>query len=517
MIHPSFRGLPNFRRLYNNEVRSFLISGSSLNGGSSNYGSSLGSSIISSKGDLTYLEISKRSRYQQKNEAGAQVEETAELGPDIQGTFWSAQEKELFFTLLSRYSIHQVDLIVDQLPYKSTIEVLNYYQLLKNELRRLKKRVGGSPSHYHKVKIRMNSNQRPFTHSFRIEKTYSSLVSMKDMPIAYEMSDRFIKMEEIQARLLLDKEKKIVNDGHKHFIDALDSYDRRATTNAINRRLKRDLIVSPSTESALLPVNEDDSLIDIDNCHALSRRMFQEFKDTSKFIKVHYPPIVLLEQLTKLYTRDLILKLMMRKMNKEWLGSSYSDEFTDEDVLEVIDIDPLRIEYLSDKRKKVKTKKEAEEEEQEEEEVHNIIIEEVDDPPLNGADTPPLHISQLPQNRPAMEPQIETSINKLITNSLHNQETKVLNKHDLQASKNYEHILLTSLTTYRDDDPEVENSMYDIDTAFDIVLDEGLDDGTEDSADDNELSMEVDENGVEAEIENGMLEQFMRLYPNYIE
>ncbi|KAH3660416.1 hypothetical protein OGAPHI_007002 [Ogataea philodendri] len=90
------------------------------------------------------------------------------------GSYWSAEEKDTFFELLARYSIHRADLIHENLPSKSISSILGYYKLLKRELQQYKR---------HKRRL-------------------LRLVSYDEIPVCHEMSEEFIEMEESQAFLL---------------------------------------------------------------------------------------------------------------------------------------------------------------------------------------------------------------------------------------------------------------------------------------------------------------------------
>lgn len=94
----------------------------------------------------------------------------------IQRTMWKPGEKERFFQLLSRYSIHRIDAICEQLPSKSKSEILTYYRALSKQLKRMK-----------------NSKT-----------SYQRLIPMSEMPIAYEMSYEYTQFEESQSRFLLN-------------------------------------------------------------------------------------------------------------------------------------------------------------------------------------------------------------------------------------------------------------------------------------------------------------------------
>ena len=102
--------------------------------------------------------------------------------PKYPGSFWSAEEKELFFTLLARYSIHQLDMISLHLG-KSELEIVTYYNLLKLELNKLKKRA-------------RHSGQSV------LKEWDSRLVRYEEIPAAYEMLKYFTKLEDEQSLLI---------------------------------------------------------------------------------------------------------------------------------------------------------------------------------------------------------------------------------------------------------------------------------------------------------------------------
>lgn len=103
------------------------------------------------------------------------------------GQIWSSKDKELFFTLLARYSIHQLDMIGLHMG-KSELEILTYYNLLKGELRKLK-RCTRSPEQ---------------GSEFLTNQDYR-LVKYEEIPAAYEMLKYFTKLEDEQS-LLIDAE-----------------------------------------------------------------------------------------------------------------------------------------------------------------------------------------------------------------------------------------------------------------------------------------------------------------------
>lgn len=527
--HPSYRGSPNYRRFYNNEVRDFFISAHGLakNLVKGDVECGLGPSTISATGLVSKDERKSLLEHDGKNKTlpVSRARVRADYS-GVRGTFWNAQEKEVFFTWLARVSIHRAELIVEQLPNKSLVEVLNYYHVLRRDLLRLKRKVGPARTQHHKVTIRMNSHQQPFIHTYTVLKTHDQLVSMKDLPIAYEMSPRFIAMEEVQAALLLEKELKVVNEGHKKFIKQLDAYDVEATTNTLNRRgkLRKTLashdaqitatpdtvdadpqLLDPTAENKNLEASfEAQLLISIDNCHKMTNRMFREyyFPASTRFIKVHYPPLMLLERLVELYTKSTILKMMRIQESEHWQGSSYSAEFTIDDVQrasgrsqnqQIVYHQPSTIapnkhplasssnsddEEFETAASSIESNSESDSTSDSEAQVFIEGMDDFLDPEPERLPTPsaigPLHISQLPQNRPTSGIRPETTVNRLINEHLHIAETEQLEDHDLKSSRNYEHILLTALTTYQERQPDVERSMFDIDTAFEILDEQGF-------------------------------------------
>ncbi|KAH3902002.1 Rrn5p SCDLUD_001790 [Saccharomycodes ludwigii] len=85
------------------------------------------------------------------------------------GSSWNGVEKQVFFYCLSRYSIHNLDQWANDIPTKSKLEILAYYNVLKCNYNELK------------------------TNGYRGRRL---LIKRNDLPIAYEMDDYYIKTEE---------------------------------------------------------------------------------------------------------------------------------------------------------------------------------------------------------------------------------------------------------------------------------------------------------------------------------
>lgn len=158
----------------------------------------------------------------------------------IPTVYWTLNEKELFFSLLSRFSIHRLDAIAENMKTKSKLEILAYYQLLKWKSKKLK------------------------VHSTR----FLSSVGMNEIPIAYEMSDAYIAAEECLAmrlRLYLSK-----------------------------REVEKERLVKDAIEKKIIPERPKDissnypDLINIDNCTDLTKTLYY---NTGLGHLGHRPPI----------------------------------------------------------------------------------------------------------------------------------------------------------------------------------------------------------------------------------
>lgn len=107
------------------------------------------------------------------------------------GTLWTAEEKDIFYRCLSRYSIHRIECFSAHLPEKSQIEISSFYDVLQKELLRRKRR--------RLVKVG-NGKQCWITY-------ISAGFPYKCHPQAVEISQRSIENEEQQCRLINDDEK----------------------------------------------------------------------------------------------------------------------------------------------------------------------------------------------------------------------------------------------------------------------------------------------------------------------
>lgn len=87
---------------------------------------------------------------------------------------WTADEKDIFYEALARYTINNIDQIAKLLPNKSKIDIMNLYNALKNGL--------------HKCKAN--------------KKLRKKLIKLEDIPIAYEMSEEYVERETEMAHAI---------------------------------------------------------------------------------------------------------------------------------------------------------------------------------------------------------------------------------------------------------------------------------------------------------------------------
>ncbi|CAN3371904.1 hypothetical protein DIURU_004617 [Diutina rugosa] len=114
------------------------------------------------------------------------------------GSLWSPQEKDKFYRLLERYSIHRIDMIAEQLPSKSAEEIMVYYNVLRKSLQRAKRKGRRQEYPYTVTKRRKTKHLKGYS--------ASELVTYDEMPIAYEMSEGYLIFEDIQSKRMTDWE-----------------------------------------------------------------------------------------------------------------------------------------------------------------------------------------------------------------------------------------------------------------------------------------------------------------------
>lgn len=95
------------------------------------------------------------------------------------GTVWTGKEKQIFFHHLARHSIHTLDHWAEEIPGKSKFEILTYYKVLQDNLVELKR----LPT-----------------------KKHGGVLGYEEFPIAYEVGDSWIELEEELSRDLHEED-----------------------------------------------------------------------------------------------------------------------------------------------------------------------------------------------------------------------------------------------------------------------------------------------------------------------
>jgi RNA polymerase I-specific transcription initiation factor RRN5 len=253
------------------------------------------------------------------------------------GSYWSSSEKETFFHYLSRYSIHQIDLIKQFLPSKSTTEIQCYYNVLKLELSRRKKT--GKPKYYsykiNKVKYRIKLWRFP-----------KGLMKYDDLPSAYEMSEEFIKLEEYQSDYIAMREARIDND---NFVNV-----KRSTSKHIewgDRTEKAEIATAPQPSMSFreygisvykplvdLPpftepsqyesLGKDGFLTSFQKAGRLSEMLYVNngiTQKTSTKLALEFPAQAFFDEIVRLIVRKILLAVFEKKTLSNRSGDTIHD------------------------------------------------------------------------------------------------------------------------------------------------------------------------------------------------
>ncbi|KAI5959790.1 uncharacterized protein KGF55_005022 [Candida pseudojiufengensis] len=221
-LESSFKPNQNYINFYNKEIKEFF------NLSSNNSSISLNSSNITCDGSYP----------------------TSKSQP---GSTWSSKDKNLFFNLLSRYSIHQLDLI-SEIMKKSSIEIMIYYNLLKNQLKILKQ-----------------------------EDKNFKLLSMNDIPFAFEISEEFTEFEDEQSKFIERGENSIENKDQQTDISEEIEVEN----------------VTKETESTNIDSIEEEEFINVDRL-----LMITHFQKIDKEAKGEFTKLI------KLITKQIILNIL---------------------------------------------------------------------------------------------------------------------------------------------------------------------------------------------------------------
>lgn len=124
------------------------------------------------------------------------------------GTLWSVREKDAFFRCLARYSIHRIEAFRDHLPHKSDAEISLYYTLLKQELALLK------TEKEHIVQFRDKTSPDLVSHWYTSQ-AFEDGATYSELPIACELSGKWVEYEENQSSLIAQREQKLAQNSEK--------------------------------------------------------------------------------------------------------------------------------------------------------------------------------------------------------------------------------------------------------------------------------------------------------------
>lgn len=198
----------------------------------------------------------------------------------VPGTYWKSTEKETFFRALARFSIHRLDEVVARLPTKSPAEILSYYHLLKREM--------GLRA---KTKVRFETTVDGRRHFHKMWRQQWA-TPYDEIPIAYEVNEDVLAVEEIQAQHIYHRELVLQLDGVRGLAKPFKDY-----------------------------VDDGDSLINYENAWELGQllsknRVLDENHPPRYVPGLHFQSMVMFEELAKLVTRRYIIKLLEMKTNK---------------------------------------------------------------------------------------------------------------------------------------------------------------------------------------------------------
>lgn len=225
------------------------------------------------------------------DEINGQVNSYEDLFDSLKsGTYWTADEKEIFFSCLARFTIHRIEDFLDHLPSKSTGEILAYYELLKRELR------DQQICETHSVHI-IEDQQDPtrlLRHEYDIV-TIPGGIDQRNIPIAYEMSDEWVEYEEEQSIHIADRQGRLDVDRGKRESKAMKDY---------TKKLEDEL-------------GENFPLLDVNNAFKVSKiyrgnqiTMVQDRKPTPRLL---FPSLVYFEEIAALTIKKIIAFLLMNK------------------------------------------------------------------------------------------------------------------------------------------------------------------------------------------------------------
>lgn len=398
------------------------------------------------------------------------------VGKDIydrfQGSEWTSREKNAFFNSLSRHSIHQVDNIQEEVETKTVLEIYNYYEVLKSQLKayKLRRKIKNKDMKLHGLR-----------HKYYYREPHLKLLSYQQMPFAYEMSPKFVHMEEIQARLIVHRESLLLNDVQTH--------------------LKK---IAPET------LFEEKGFKEVTRILNLSEGI-------DKQVELKTKAEVFLQELVKQVVKKVILNLMTYGVEEitpeimvrgcEFLFSS--PKYRNLNLFAVATKDF----YVDQKSKMVKKESSLDKKVKIPDYYYGLNYQE---PAIN-----PGWISQTQEDH-----SLQDETNDEIEAKMVEKETKYLNVFDKQESRKHEHIVLTWMSSY--DQEKIKHSMFSdeemqqkreyklINQYYDLGedSDSDIEEVTEQSETDDSSSDESEDNQ-EAKDKNLDIIHCLYTFPNY--
>ncbi len=236
----------------------------------------------------------------------------------VNGVRWTPKEKELFFTFLGRRSKHNLKSVADEIPTKSFIEVVTYFNVLNSQTELMK----GN----------FNNENKTYNYRAGMFKRIKEL-DLEDFPAAVEMSEHWILMEESQAQTWNQKKGSSQRDLISRYntntnIDILSdgtisqqsinnnkkSEDTSLSTNLLSIDVPTKLEETEDGLSESIQTSDDSntSLFNIDTMFNLINSIYCKtgYGEVSEINDIHQDVITELKRITKYITERILAKVL---------------------------------------------------------------------------------------------------------------------------------------------------------------------------------------------------------------
>ena len=237
-------------------------------------------------------------------------------GNDIGGTLWTWQEKEIFFNLLNKYKTITAILNNQQdwlafLPKKSMIQIITYYELLKNNYKTLQRQQQKQRQRQRQKRYRKNKKGKSKKrHGDGDGDGESSLLSYRDIPIAYEMSPYFQNFEQLQSDLITKRENnKLLTHVNKNKI--FRQY--KSLMKQINENDNQEIIEESESTTTAATTTTPTNIVSMNKDSIIDMIKLQEiFK-----CQISIDSLILFEKLLLLLIKKILLNLILFITPKE--------------------------------------------------------------------------------------------------------------------------------------------------------------------------------------------------------